>query len=91
MIFMVWNTTQLIGWQLTQSSDVVISFQVLLIYKILYSVIIYIMPVWLTWIFIILIFLGIFARISLSIYQKFRQIQGKKNKKKELEKRDDRK
>ncbi|WP_338991352.1 hypothetical protein [Spiroplasma endosymbiont of Seladonia tumulorum] len=45
------------------------------------------MPVWLTWIFSILILLGIFAWIGLSIYQKVRQIQGKKKEKKELEKR----
>ncbi len=46
------------------------------------------MPVWLTWIFSILILLGIFALIGLSIYQKVRQIQGKKKeKKKELKKR----
>ncbi|UZQ30181.1 MAG: hypothetical protein OHM56_01135 [Spiroplasma phoeniceum] len=38
------------------------------------------MPVWLTWIFSILILLGIFAWIGLSIYQKIRQIQGKKKK-----------
>ncbi len=49
------------------------------------------MPVWLTWIFIILILLGIFAWIGLSIYQKIRQIQGKKKEKKELEKKEDRK
>ncbi len=36
------------------------------------------MPVWLTRIFSILILLGIFAWIGLSIYQKIRQIQGKK-------------
>lgn len=40
------------------------------------------MPVWLTWIFSILILLGIFAWIGLSIYQKVRQIQGKKKSKK---------
>ncbi|GAA6238885.1 MAG: hypothetical protein SPLM_10020 [Spiroplasma phoeniceum] len=40
------------------------------------------MPVWLTWIFSILILLGIFAWIGLSIYQKIRQIQGKKKEKK---------
>ncbi|WP_348735133.1 hypothetical protein [Spiroplasma endosymbiont of Ammophila pubescens] len=49
------------------------------------------MPVWLTWIFSILILLGIFAWIGLSIYQKVRQIQGKKKEKKELEKKEDRK
>ncbi|RUO86389.1 MULTISPECIES: hypothetical protein [Spiroplasma] len=49
------------------------------------------MPVWLTWIFSILILLGIFAWIGLSIYQKIRQIQGKKKEKKELEKKEDRK
>ncbi|UZQ30272.1 MAG: hypothetical protein OHM56_01645 [Spiroplasma phoeniceum] len=45
------------------------------------------MPVWLIWIFSILILLGIFAWIGLSIYQKIRQIQGKKKEKKELEKK----
>ncbi len=40
------------------------------------------MPVWLTWIFSILILLGIFAWIGLSIYQKVKQIQGKKKEKK---------
>ncbi|UZQ30700.1 hypothetical protein [Spiroplasma endosymbiont of Seladonia tumulorum] len=49
------------------------------------------MPVWLTWIFSILILLGIFAWIGLSIYQKIRQIQGKKKEKKEFEKKEDRK
>ncbi|WP_342255549.1 hypothetical protein [Spiroplasma endosymbiont of Poecilobothrus nobilitatus] len=49
------------------------------------------MPVWLTWIFSILILLGVFALIGLSIYQKVKQIQGKKKEKKELEKREDRK
>ncbi|GAA6238171.1 MAG: hypothetical protein SPLM_02930 [Spiroplasma phoeniceum] len=49
------------------------------------------MPVWLTWIFSILILLDIFAWIGLSIYQKIRQIQGKKKEKKELEKKEDRK
>ncbi|MFX4057018.1 MAG: hypothetical protein EHV01_001605 [Spiroplasma sp. hy2] len=49
------------------------------------------MPVWLTWIFSVLILLGIFAWIGLSIYQKVRQIQGKKKEKKELEKKEDRK
>ncbi len=49
------------------------------------------MPVWLTWIFSILILLGIFAWIGLSIYQKIRQIQGKKKEKKELEKKEDKK
>ncbi len=49
------------------------------------------MPVWLTLIFSILILLGIFAWIGLSIYQKIRQIQGKKKEKKELEKKEDRK
>ncbi len=48
------------------------------------------MPVWLTWIFSILILLGIFVRIGLSIYQKFRQIQGKKKEKK-FKKKEDRK
>ncbi|WP_348736104.1 hypothetical protein [Spiroplasma endosymbiont of Ammophila pubescens] len=45
------------------------------------------MPVWLTWIFSILILLGIFAWIGLSIYQKVRQIQGKKKEKKKLKTR----
>ncbi|UZQ29211.1 MAG: hypothetical protein OHM56_08325 [Spiroplasma phoeniceum] len=49
------------------------------------------MPVWLKWIFSILILLGIFALIDLSIYQKIRQIQGNKKEKKELEKKEDRK
>ncbi len=49
------------------------------------------MPVWLTWIFSILILLGIFAWIGLSIYQKIRQIQGKKKEKKELKKKENRK
>ncbi len=40
------------------------------------------MPVWLTWIFSILILLGIFAWIGLSIYQKVKQIQCKKKEKK---------
>jgi len=42
------------------------------------------MPVWLTWIFSIIIILGILAWIGLSIYQKIRQIQGKKKDKKEI-------
>ncbi|WP_342256864.1 hypothetical protein [Spiroplasma endosymbiont of Poecilobothrus nobilitatus] len=49
------------------------------------------MPVWLTWIFSILIFLGIFAWIGLSIYQKIRQIRGKKKYKKEIENKEDKK
>ncbi len=49
------------------------------------------MPVWLTWIFSILILLVIFAWIGLSIYQKICQIQGKKKEKKELEKKEDKK
>lgn len=49
------------------------------------------MPVWLTWIFSILILLGIFSWIGLSIYQKVKQIQGKKKEKKELEKKEDNK
>ncbi|WP_338963591.1 MULTISPECIES: hypothetical protein [unclassified Spiroplasma] len=44
------------------------------------------MPVWLTTIFSVVIILGIFAWIGLSIYQKIRQI--KANKKKEQEKLD---
>ncbi|WP_338992835.1 hypothetical protein [Spiroplasma endosymbiont of Seladonia tumulorum] len=43
------------------------------------------MPVWLTWIFSIVIILGIFAWIGLTIYQKIRQIRGKKKDKKEIE------
>ncbi|WP_353487197.1 hypothetical protein [Spiroplasma phoeniceum] len=35
--------------------------------------------------------LGIFAWIGLSIYQKVKQIQGKKKEKKELEEKEDRK
>ncbi|WP_338965772.1 hypothetical protein [Spiroplasma endosymbiont of Sarcophaga carnaria] len=44
------------------------------------------MPVWLTTIFSVVIILGIFVWIGLSIYQKIRQI--KANKKKEQEKLD---
>ncbi|WP_338990480.1 hypothetical protein [Spiroplasma endosymbiont of Seladonia tumulorum] len=45
------------------------------------------MPVWLTWIFSIVIILGILAWIGLSIYQKIRQIRGKKKEKKKLKTR----
>ncbi|WP_253301140.1 hypothetical protein [Spiroplasma endosymbiont of Phyllotreta cruciferae] len=45
------------------------------------------MPVWLTTIFSVVIILGIFAWISLSIYQKIRQIRGKKKEKKKLKTR----
>ncbi len=47
------------------------------------------MLVWLTWIFSILILLGIFVWIGLSIYQKVRQIQGKKKEKKEIKNKED--
>ncbi|MFJ1522730.1 hypothetical protein [Spiroplasma sp. ald] len=49
------------------------------------------MPVWLTTIFSVVIILGIFAWIGLSIYQKIRQIKGKKKDKKEIENREDKK
>ena len=49
------------------------------------------MPVWLTTIFSVVIILGIFARIGLSIYQKIRQIRGKKKDKKEIENKEDKK
>ncbi|WP_424526985.1 hypothetical protein [Spiroplasma endosymbiont of Glossina fuscipes fuscipes] len=49
------------------------------------------MPVWLTTIFSIVIILGIFAWIGLSIYQKIRQIRGKKKDKKEIENKEDKK
>jgi hypothetical protein len=49
------------------------------------------MPVWLTWIFSILILLGVFAWIGLSIYQKVKQIQDKKKEKNEFVKKEDRK
>ncbi|ALA97559.1 Spiroplasmavirus-related protein [Spiroplasma kunkelii CR2-3x] len=42
------------------------------------------MPTWLTTIFSVVIILGIFAWIGLSIYQKIKQIQGKKKEKKKL-------
>ncbi|ALA97876.1 Spiroplasmavirus-related protein [Spiroplasma kunkelii CR2-3x] len=45
------------------------------------------MPTWLTTIFSIIILLAIFAWIGLSIYQKIKQIQGKKKKKKLKERR----
>ncbi|WP_424526031.1 hypothetical protein [Spiroplasma endosymbiont of Glossina fuscipes fuscipes] len=47
------------------------------------------MTVWLTWIFSIVIILGILAWISLSIYQKIRQIQGKKKDKKQIKNKED--
>ncbi|AXF96031.1 spiroplasma plectrovirus-related protein [Spiroplasma phoeniceum P40] len=40
------------------------------------------MPTWLTTIFSVVIILGIFAWIGLSIYQKIKQIRGKKKRKK---------
>ncbi|AXF95339.1 hypothetical protein [Spiroplasma phoeniceum] len=42
------------------------------------------MPTWLTTIFSVVIILGIFAWIGLSIYQKIKQIRGKKKEKKKL-------
>ncbi|MFU0252559.1 hypothetical protein [Spiroplasma sp. Moj] len=47
------------------------------------------MPGWLTTIFSVVIKLGIFAWIGLSIYQKIRQIQGKKKDKKEIKSKED--
>ncbi|UNF61256.1 MULTISPECIES: hypothetical protein [Spiroplasma] len=49
------------------------------------------MPVWLTTIFSVVIILGIFVWIGLSIYQKIRQIRGKKKDKKEIENKEDKK
>ncbi|WP_083436112.1 hypothetical protein [Spiroplasma kunkelii] len=49
------------------------------------------MPTWLTTILSIIILLAIFAWIGLSIYQKIKQIQGKKKEKKELERKEDKK
>ncbi|MBW3058284.1 hypothetical protein D6D54_03440 [Spiroplasma poulsonii] len=49
------------------------------------------MPVWLTTIFSVVIILGIFAWIGLSIYQKIRQIKGNKKDKKEIENKEDKK
>ncbi|WP_338963269.1 MULTISPECIES: hypothetical protein [unclassified Spiroplasma] len=49
------------------------------------------MPVWLTTIFSVVIILGIFAWIGLSIYQKIRQIQGKKKDKKEIKNKEENK
>ncbi|WP_114564750.1 hypothetical protein [Spiroplasma phoeniceum] len=46
------------------------------------------MPTWLTTIFSVVIILGIFAWIGLSIYQKIKQIRGKKKEKKEIEKKE---
>ncbi|ALA97989.1 Spiroplasmavirus-related protein [Spiroplasma kunkelii CR2-3x] len=51
----------------------------------------YIMPTWLTTIFSVVIILGIFAWIGLSIYQKIRQIERNKKDKKEIERKDDKK
>ncbi|QJU61787.1 hypothetical protein [Spiroplasma citri] len=45
------------------------------------------MPTWLTKIFSVVIILGIFAWIGLSIYQKIKQIRGKKKEKKKLKER----
>ncbi|ALA97153.1 Spiroplasmavirus-related protein [Spiroplasma kunkelii CR2-3x] len=45
------------------------------------------MPTWLTIIFSIIILLGIFAWIGLSIFQKIKQIRGKKKDKKKLKER----
>ncbi|AXF95730.1 hypothetical protein [Spiroplasma phoeniceum] len=45
------------------------------------------MPTWLTTIFSVVIILGIFAWIGLSIYQKIKQIRGKKKEKKLKERR----
>ncbi|WFG99241.1 hypothetical protein M1770_04645 [Spiroplasma citri] len=45
------------------------------------------MPTWLTTIFSVVIILGIFAWIGLLIYQKIKQIQGKKKEKKKLKER----
>ncbi|WP_334199019.1 hypothetical protein [Spiroplasma citri] len=44
-------------------------------------------PTWLTTIFSVVIILGIFAWIGLSIYQKIKQIRGKKKEKKKLKER----
>ncbi|AXF96088.1 hypothetical protein [Spiroplasma phoeniceum] len=49
------------------------------------------MPTWLTTIFSVVIILGIFAWIGLSIYQKIKQIRGKKKEKKEIEIKEDKK
>ncbi len=46
---------------------------------------------WLTTIFSVVIILGIFAWIVLSIYQKISQIRGKKKDKKEIENKEDKK
>ncbi|ALA98306.1 Spiroplasmavirus-related protein [Spiroplasma kunkelii CR2-3x] len=45
------------------------------------------MPTWLTTIFSVVIILGIFVWIGLSIYQKIKQIRGEKKEKKEIEKK----
>ncbi|WP_114564149.1 hypothetical protein [Spiroplasma phoeniceum] len=46
------------------------------------------MPTLLTTIFSVVIILGIFAWIGLSIYQKIKQIRGKKKEKKEIERKE---
>ncbi|WP_053390782.1 hypothetical protein [Spiroplasma kunkelii] len=51
----------------------------------------YIMPIWLTTIFSVLIVLGIFLYIGLGIYQKIRQIERNKKDKKEIERKEDKK
>ncbi|ABU40633.1 hypothetical protein [Spiroplasma kunkelii] len=51
----------------------------------------YIVPTWLTIIFSIIILLGIFAWIGLSIFQKIKQIRGKKKDKKIIERKEDKK
>ncbi|WP_053391008.1 hypothetical protein [Spiroplasma kunkelii] len=51
----------------------------------------YIVPTWLTIIFSIIILLGIFAWIGLSIFQKIKQIRGKKKDKKIIERKKDKK
>ncbi|WP_083436118.1 hypothetical protein [Spiroplasma kunkelii] len=49
------------------------------------------MPTWLTTIFSVVIILGIFAWIGLLIYQKIKQIRGKKKEKKEIERKKNKK
>ncbi|QED24753.1 hypothetical protein [Spiroplasma citri] len=46
------------------------------------------MPTWLTTIFSVVIILSIFTYIGLSIYQKIKQIRGKKKEKKEIERKE---
>ncbi|WFH00904.1 hypothetical protein M1771_03100 [Spiroplasma citri] len=46
------------------------------------------MPIWLTTIFSVVIILSIFTYIGLSIYQKIKQIRGKKKEKKEIERKE---